>query len=186
MIAGRNLFRLGTLLFGAVLVLGAGATVNAQGGYDPYYDGGDRKQEKRAEKRHRKAEKEALKRRQRAEREELKRQRRGERNDGYYGDDGDYDNGGYSGGNRQAVLDSGYREGLRAGRDDRSRNRQYDYERHQSYRNASAGDRGQYGDADAYREGFRRGYDEGYRDDRNRPNGGGGWRDILGGILGRP
>lgn len=185
MIAGRNLFRLGTLLFGAVLVFGAGVTANAQGGYDPYYGGGyDRKQEKRAEKQQRKAEKEALKRRHRAEREELKR--RGERSDGYYGNDGYYDDGGYANANRQAVLDSGYREGLRAGRDDRSRNRQYDYERHQAYRNASAGDRGRYVDADVYREGFRRGYDEGYRDERNRRNTGSGWGDILGGILGRP
>lgn len=185
MIAGRNLLRLGTLLFGAVLVLGAGATANAQGGYDPYY-GGDRKQQKQAEKRHRKAEKEALKRRHKAEREELKRRSRGERDGGYYGDDGYYDDGGYSANNRQAVLDSGYREGLRAGRDDRTRNRQYDYERHQTYRNASGGNRGQYGDADAYREGFRRGYDEGYRDDRYRTNSGGGWGAILGEILGRP
>ena len=213
MIAGRTLIRLGTLVFGAALVLGAGTTAYAQGGHD------HRKQEKRAEKRHQKAEKEALKRHQRderehygndrevrehqrQEREELKRHRRDEkrqgrdhrrderdgryddryddRNDGYYGD------GGYSNSNRQAVLEAAYREGLRAGRDDRSRNRQYDLERHQAYRNASGGNRGQYGDAEAYREGFRRGYDEGYRDDRYRTNSGGGWGDILGGILGRP
>ena len=212
MIAGRTLFRLGTLVFGAALVLGSGATAYGQGNHS------HRKQEKRAEKRHQKAEKEALKRHQREEREyygndrevrehqrrereELKRHRRAEtrerrdhrrderdgryddryeRNDGYYGD------GGYSNSNRQAVMEAAYREGLRAGRNDRARNRQYDYERHQAYRNASSGSRGQYGDADAYREGFRRGYDEGYRDDRYRTNSGGGWGEILGGILGRP
>lgn len=224
MIARKNLFRLGALVFGAALVSGAGSAAQAQGQYDPYYGGGrsHQKQEKRAEKQHQKADKEALKQHQREERgyygndsatrehqrqereqekyhrrsEEQQRkahqrdERGGYNNGGYYGNGGYYDpygrqsggygNGGYSG-NGQAVFDRGYQEGVRAGRDDRARNRQYNYEDHRSYRNASGG----YADADAYREGFRRGYDEGYRNGSYRRSNS-SWGRVLGGILGRP
>ena len=69
----------GALSLGAALLLGGGATANAQGHYDPYYGQGTyggrdyrrhRKDEKKAEKRHQKEEKEALKRHQRTERDE--------------------------------------------------------------------------------------------------------------------
>ena len=150
----------------------------------------------RAVREHQRQEKEQEKYHRRQEERQRKAHQRDERNgaydDGYYGnrggsydpygarrDDGYYGDGGYSG-NRQAVFDRGYQEGVRAGRDDRARNRQSDYERHRTYRDASGG----YGDADAFREGFRRGYDEGYRD--GRYSRGGGWGSVLGGIFGRP
>jgi hypothetical protein len=116
------------------------------------------------------------------------RQRRDNRRD----DDYDYRNGGSNRNDieRQAV-DFGYREGYRAGRDDRRDGQNYSYDDHNTYRDATAGYRSSYGDRELYRryfqEGFRRGYDEGYR---NRSTSGTGRRsrarDILGDIIGRP
>jgi hypothetical protein len=108
-------------------------------------------------------------------------------------DDDDYArNGGYNRNDiQQQAVNVGYREGYQAGRDDSRNNRNYDYDDHSAYRNATSGYRSSYGDRELYRryfqEGFRRGYDDGYR---NRSvNGGTGRsrvRDILGDILGRP
>jgi len=67
----------------------------------------------------------------------------------------------------RVAQDNGYRDGLRQGQTDRSRNRSYNYNDGSRYRDARAGYRSEYGDrnlySQAYREGFRRGYDEGYR-----------------------
>ncbi len=68
------------------------------------------------------------------------------------------------------IYDGGYRYGLDDGRgrgeDDARRGRAYNYERHRQFRNADDGYRG-YGNRNAYREDYRRGfvagYDEGYR-----------------------
>ncbi len=146
---------------------------------------------------HQRQEREQEKYHRRNEEQQRKAHQRNERNgggydDGYYdnnggynGNDGYYGNGGNSS-NQQAVFDRGYQEGVRAGRDDRARNRQYNYEDHRAYRNTSSGNRDGYGDTGAYREGFRRGYDEGYRNGSNRRNSSIGIGSILGGILGRP
>jgi hypothetical protein len=87
---------------------------------------------------------------------------------------------------RQA-LSIGYREGYSAGRDDRSSGRSFDYNDHNTYRDATIGYSSSYGDIDTYRrsfrEGFRQGYEDGYR---NRTSGSGRWGGILGDILGRP
>ena len=73
------------------------------------------------------------------------------------------------------MFDCGYGEGVRASRNDRSRNRQYRVEDYSAYRNAG-GHGGRNSDAESFREGFRRGYEEGYRDNRNS---GGGWGEHL-------
>ncbi|HEX8138537.1 MAG TPA: hypothetical protein VF544_13295 [Pyrinomonadaceae bacterium] len=90
---------------------------------------------------------------------------------------------------RQAI-DYGYREGFRAGRDDRRDGRGYSYDDHNTYRDATAGYRSVYGDRDLYRryfqEGYRRGYDDGYRNRSASGSGRSRVRDILGDILGRP
>jgi hypothetical protein len=76
----------------------------------------------------------------------------GYRNDGYYGNrSGGY--GGYGGYNNQ-ELNAGYQQGLNTGADDGRRNRSYSPERSRYFQNAST---------QAYREGFVRGYDQGYR-----------------------
>jgi len=83
----------------------------------------------------------------------------GYRNDGYYGNnggyrnDGYYGNGGYGGYSSQ-ELNAGYQQGINTGADDGRRNKSYSPERSRYYKNAST---------QAYREGFIRGYDAGYR-----------------------
>ena len=76
----------------------------------------------------------------------------GYRNDGYYGNG----NGGYGGygGNNNQQLNAGYQQGLSTGADDGRRNKSYSPERSRYFQNAST---------QAYREGFVRGYDAGYR-----------------------
>ena len=97
------------------------------------------------------------------------------RNDGY----------GNNGGYNQAELNRGYQQGINTGASDGQRGQSYDPQRSRYFKNAST---------QAFREGFVRGYDQGYRqysgygnqrdDRRNDPNS--GWGNILGGILGRP
>ena len=77
----------------------------------------------------------------------------GYRNDGYYGNGG-YRNDGYYGGYNNRELNSGYQQGLNTGADDGRRNKSYSPERSRYYQRASS---------QAFREGFIRGYDVGYR-----------------------
>ena len=102
----------------------------------------------------------------------------GYRNDGYYGNgrnDGYYGNGGN---NNNYELNRGYQQGIQTGASDGQRGQSYNPQRSRYYQNAST---------QAFREGFVRGYDEGYRQySRNggyRRNTGIGIGDILGGIL---
>jgi hypothetical protein len=75
----------------------------------------------------------------------------GYRNDGYY-NNGSYGNNGYYNNNQE--LNSGYQQGINTGADDGRRNKAYSPERSRYYQNASS---------QAFREGFIRGYDAGYR-----------------------
>ena len=101
------------------------------------------------------------------------RQRAGASGDGRYRNDG-YGNSGYN--NQQ--LTRGYEQGLSTGAIDGQRGQSYSPQRSRYYQNAST---------QAFREGFVRGYDEGYRQYRNgnyqRSNSGG---SILERIFGRP
>ncbi len=72
----------------------------------------------------------------------------GYRNDGYYGN-----NRGYGGYNNQEI-NRGYQQGVNTGASDGRSNKSYSPERSRYFRNAST---------QAFREGFVRGYDEGYR-----------------------
>jgi hypothetical protein len=74
----------------------------------------------------------------------------GYRNDGYYGNGGYRNNGYYN----NQELNSGYQQGLNTGADDGRRNKNYSPERSRYYQRASS---------QAFREGFIRGYDVGYR-----------------------
>jgi len=85
----------------------------------------------------------------------------GYRNDGYYGNNdgyygnGGYPNGGYGNGNyNNQELNAGYQQGINTGSDDGRRNKTYSPERSRYYQNART---------QAFREGFIRGYDAGYR-----------------------
>ncbi|HEX5707363.1 MAG TPA: hypothetical protein VFX96_08710 [Pyrinomonadaceae bacterium] len=111
------------------------------------------------------------------------------RNDGYYGN-----NGYYNQQLRQVALNNGYNEGVDEGRKDRERGDRFDYSDEGDFRSGSKGYNSRYGNKDTYRqyfrEGFARGYRDGYqsgyygRDDRYRRGSSVG--DILGGIFGRP
>lgn len=72
------------------------------------------------------------------------------RNDRYYGN-GSYRNGGYY---SNQELNAGYQQGLNTGADDGRRNKTYSPERSRFYQSART---------QAFREGFIRGYDAGYR-----------------------
>lgn len=81
------------------------------------------------------------------------------RNDGRYGNSGYYGNGGYRndgyyGGYNNQELNRGYQQGLETGSSDGQKGQSYSPERSRHYRNAST---------QAFREGFVRGYDQGYR-----------------------
>ncbi|MDQ1707878.1 MAG: hypothetical protein QOJ88_1089 [Pyrinomonadaceae bacterium] len=81
----------------------------------------------------------------------------GYRNDGAYGNGG-YGNGGYggygNGGYNNQDLNRGYQQGINTGASDGRSNKNYSPERSKYYRSAPT---------QSFREGFVRGYDEGYR-----------------------
>ena len=85
----------------------------------------------------------------------------GYRNDGYYGNNGGYRNDGYYGGSNNQELNRGYQQGLETGASDGQKGQSYSPERSRHYRNAST---------EVFREGFVRGYDEGYRRYANNGN----------------
>ena len=90
------------------------------------------------------------------------RQYAGNYGNGGYQNNGNYGYGGYRNGNsnNQQQLNIGYQQGLNTGADDGRRNKSYSPERSRYYQNAST---------QAFREGFIRGYDAGYRQTaRNR------------------
>jgi hypothetical protein len=113
------------------------------------------------------------------------RRNNGYGNNGRYGRyDGYGNNGGYGGYNtNQAELNRGYQQGLSTGASDGQRGQSYSPQRSRHYKNAST---------QAFREGFVRGYDQGYRQYAGYDNGGyrrggtSGLGGILGEILGRP
>ena len=114
-------------------------------------------------------------------------------NNGGYRNDGTYNNGGYNNGGynnqNQVELNQGYQQGINTGASDAQRRQSYSPQRSRHYQNASS---------QAFRDGFVRGYDAGFRQYAGNNNGGydnnGGYRtgntggisDILGAILGRP
>lgn len=79
------------------------------------------------------------------------------RNDGYYRRNDGYGTYGRNGGYNNAYqieLNRGYRQGLETGSSDAQRGQSYSPQRSRHYRNASS---------TAFRDGFVRGYDRGYR-----------------------
>lgn len=107
--------------------------------------------------------------------DEAYRQYSGAYGNGGYRNNGSY--GGYGGSNNREV-DYGYQQGLNTGASDGQARKTYNPERSRYYQNASS---------QAFREGFVRGYDEGYRQYTNNRN----YRrsnnasSILGQIFGR-
>ena len=159
---------IGGALLSLAFVFGivAATSVTASAQYrndDDYYRRGN-------SDRYRKEQKKEWKRRRKEARRDARLRRNGDwRNDGYYDPYGR--NGGYS----QVELDRGYQQGLETGASDGQRGQSHDPQRSRHFRNAST---------QAFREGFVRGYDQGYRQYAGyRNQGNGGWGNILGGIL---
>ncbi|HKV38589.1 MAG TPA: hypothetical protein VJX67_05200 [Blastocatellia bacterium] len=84
----------------------------------------------------------------------------------YYWGGGYYETSEYGANVLRQAVNNGYAEGLRAGQADRQDNWAFDYQDSYAYQDANYGYDGNYIDQDAYnyyfREGFRRGYDDGY------------------------
>ena len=97
---------------------------------------------------------------------DYRRDRDNRRND-QYGRNGGYGNNGYY----QAAMNQGYQDGLYTGSNDAQRRQNYNPQRSHFYRNGGGsyggyGNNGRYGgnqSQQAYRDGFLRGYDEGFR-----------------------
>ena len=69
---------------------------------------------------------------------------------------------------RRAAYDNGYREGLRHGEEAARDRKPFQVEREKDYRKADEGYNRSYGDKDRYRDMFRSGFADGYREAYNR------------------
>ncbi|HEV2884692.1 MAG TPA: hypothetical protein VGW36_07525 [Pyrinomonadaceae bacterium] len=169
-----------SLAFVFGLFVATTGTAEAQYRNDDRYYGRDSKEERKARKR-------AWKQRRKQDHRQgdWRRNRNHDVYDnGRYGRNGGYgNNGGYggygNGGYDQAELNRGYQQGIETGSSDGQRGQSYDPQRSRHFKNAPT---------QAFREGFVRGYDQGYRQyagNGNHRNRDSGWGNILGGILGR-
>jgi hypothetical protein len=117
-------------------------------------------------------------------------------NNGRYGNNGGYGNNGRYGGNVYAsAMNQGYQDGLYTGSNDGQKGQSYNPQRSHFWREANNRSNSGYGNngqsIQAYRDGFLRGYDAGFRQySRNGNYGYGNNRSrsgsILGQIFGRP
>lgn len=138
--------RLGGALLAFSIMFGFGIatsmTAKAQGGYqDDQYRRDRRNDDQRR-------------------RDEYGRNRRGRRWDRY----------GTYGGSfqlRQTALNAGYNEGIKKGRDDYRRNRQFDFTDESAYQKATKDYSSKLGDKELYRRYYREGFENGYRDGWN-------------------
>ena len=73
-----------------------------------------------------------------------------------------------AGGYADAAFDTGYREGVAAGQQDRRQNARSDYRQSPGYRNGDAGYRPNLGDRNEYRRDFQDGFERGYQDGYGR------------------
>jgi hypothetical protein len=120
-----------------------------------------------------------------------------EQNNNYgYGNNGRYgNNGGYGGNVYASAMNQGYQDGLYTGSNDGQKGQSYNPQRSHFWREANNSSNSGYGNRgqsiQAYRDGFLRGYDAGFRQySRNGNYGYGNNRsrsgNILGQIFGRP
>jgi hypothetical protein len=71
---------------------------------------------------------------------------------------------GYYGGAQGVAFERGYEQGLKEGRDDGDDRRPYNFSRHGRYREGDHGYSSRYGRRADYVQGYRRGFEQGYRD----------------------
>jgi hypothetical protein len=68
---------------------------------------------------------------------------------------------------RQTALNAGYNEGIKAGRNDRKKNRHSDYRGFSAYQKATSDYSSKLGDRELYRQYYREAYENGYNDGYN-------------------
>lgn len=71
---------------------------------------------------------------------------------------------------RQAALNAGYNDGIRAGNDDRQKRRQSNYQNSNVYQQATNGYSRRLGDRELYRRYFREAFESGYNSNNNYGN----------------
>ena len=101
---------------------------------------------------------------EREQRRDGRDQRRGNRNGRYGRNDDGYGNYGGSFQLRQTALNTGFNEGTREGRKDRSRGERFDFTDESAFRNATKDYSSRLGDRETYRRYFREAFERGYRD----------------------
>lgn len=164
-----NSFRnkLGGAILGFSLLLGIGfaSSTTAQAQYPVWTQQQQRQYEREQRRRQREWQREQLRRQREAQRAQ---QRSGYGNYGGYGgyNNGGYDTYGYGGSYelRQTALNAGYNEGRKAGAEDRSRGRGYNYANDSDYRNADKDYNSRYGNRALYQQYFRQAFVNGYAD----------------------
>jgi hypothetical protein len=141
-------FKAKSLIVALGLFLMLPAFVAAQDGYGRQDDNyrRERRQDRREDRRER--------------RQERRSERRGRNWDNY---------GNYGGSSqlRQTALNAGYNNGMEAGRKDRQRNKDFDFQDESNFQKATKDYSSRLGDRDTYRQYFREafatGYEDGYR-----------------------
>lgn len=105
----------------------------------------------------------------------------------YHRDGRDYETNQYGAEMLRKALNNGYQEGLQAGRADKQDNWRSDYRQTFAYEDANYGYDGRYVQQDDYnhyfREGFQRGYDDGYYDRRQYGSNANGSVSLIGAVL---
>jgi hypothetical protein len=151
----------GSAIMAFSLILGISSITAAQS-RDPYQNDRYRRQQQQDELRRQQAEQ--LRRDQqdqwgRNQQAQWGRQNRGSSGDGYPTWGGNFDL-------RQTALNAGYNEGVKQGRNDRSRNRGYgsDFRNNSSYQNATKDYNSRFGDRELYRRYFQMAFENGYAD----------------------
>jgi hypothetical protein len=158
--------KIGGAILGISLMLGIGfassVTTQAQFRNDQW----QRQQQREYEREQRRRQREY-------ERAQRQQQRQAQRSGYGYGNYGGYNNSGY--GNNgygygasyemsQTALNAGYNEGVKRGREDRSRGDRFNYADEGAYQSADKDYNSRYGDRNMYRQYFRQGFVNGYTD----------------------
>ena len=99
----------------------------------------------------------------------------------------DYETNEYGAEALRRALNYGYQEGLEAGRADKQDNWSFDYRQSFAYEDANYGYDGRYVQQEDYnhyfREGFQRGYDDGYYERRQYGDSASGSESLLGAVI---
>jgi hypothetical protein len=153
--------KLGAAFFAFAILFGIGiaSSVPTQAQYQ-----NDQWRRDRAEQRRRERERER----------EIARQQRRQNRDNDYNNDNDWNRrgrnsdgyGNYGGSYelRQTALNTGFNDGLKAGREDRNRNERFNYTDERDFQNATRGYNSRFGDRSLYQRYYREGFSHGYAD----------------------